>query len=62
MIVNNSTNISKTNNHLSPSHTEHTQNKKKTMTYEFGNPSPGFGQVHRCDGIKQVNEIPNISY
>jgi hypothetical protein len=36
--VNNSTNINKTNNHLSPQLTEH----KKTMTYGIGNLGPGL--------------------
>ena len=40
MMVNNSTNINKTNNHLSPSLNEH---KKGTTTYDVGNPGPWFG-------------------
>jgi hypothetical protein len=39
--VNNSTNINKTNNHLSPQLTEH----KKTMTYGIGNLGPGLWQT-----------------
>ena len=41
-MVNNSTNINKTNNHLSLSLTEHT---KKTKTYDLGNLGPGLGQT-----------------
>jgi hypothetical protein len=37
-MINHSTNINKTNNHLSPSLTEH---EEKTMTHDVGNPGPG---------------------
>ena len=40
-MVNNSTNINKSNNHLSPQIVEH--NKKKTMIYGIRNPVPGLG-------------------
>jgi len=30
------------------------------MTYDIGNSSPGLGQVHKCVGVKPVNEIPTI--
>ena len=33
-------------------------NTRKTMTYDVGNPGPGFGQAHRCGEVKQVNRIP----
>jgi hypothetical protein len=39
MMINNSTNINKMNNHLSPQLIEH-----KTTTYDVGNPSPDLGQ------------------
>ena len=29
-------------------------------TYEVGNPGPGLGQAHKCDGIKPVNENPTL--
>ena len=54
-MVNNSTNINKMNNHLSPTLTEH---KNKTTTYDVGNPGTSFGQVQKCGGTKPVNEIP----
>ena len=37
-MVNNSTNINKTNNHWT----------KKTMAYDIGNPGPGLGQAQKC--------------
>ena len=31
-----------------------------TMTYDFGNPGPGFGQAQNVAGVKPVNlGIPN---
>jgi len=39
-MVNNSTNINKTNNHLSPSLTEHKKNG--TMTNDVENPGPAY--------------------
>ena len=39
-MVNNSTKINKTNNHLSPRAIER---EKKALTFEFGNPDPGLG-------------------
>jgi len=33
--------------------------KKKTMTYDIGNPSPGLGQAQNFGWIKLVNETPN---
>jgi hypothetical protein len=38
-MINNSTNIIKTNNHLSPSLTEH---EEKTITHDIGNPGPNI--------------------
>jgi hypothetical protein len=45
-----STNIYKTNNHLSsqPKNT-------KTTTYGVGNPGPGLGQAQKCHRVKPVN-------
>ena len=43
-MVNNSTNINKTNNHLLPQNIE---NKKKYMTYVNGNLDPGLGQANK---------------
>jgi hypothetical protein len=43
-MVNNSTNINKTNNHLSFKLTKH---REYPMTYEVGNPGPGLGQEHK---------------
>ena len=44
VVVNNFTNINKTNNYLSPQITEH----KKTVTYGIGNPGPGLRQAQKC--------------
>jgi hypothetical protein len=41
-MVNKSTNINKTNNHLSPQIIEH----NKTTSYDVVNPVPGLGQAH----------------
>jgi hypothetical protein len=43
-MVNNSTNITKTNNHFSIQIIEH---KKNTMTYGIGNLGPGLGQAKK---------------
>jgi hypothetical protein len=56
MMVNNSTNINKINNHLSSLLTEH----KKNMTYDVGNPDSGIGQAQKCGGVKPVNGIPTL--
>jgi hypothetical protein len=48
--VNNSTNISKTNNNLSPETIQH----KEITTYGVENPCPVFGSAQRCGGIKPV--------
>ena len=50
MLVNNSSNISKTENHLSSYNTEH----KKTTRYEVGNLSPGLEQAQ--EKFEDVNE------
>ena len=44
-MVNSSTNINKTNNHLSPQFTEH---KKNHTTYDVGNPSPSLRQAQNA--------------
>ena len=49
-MVNNSTNINKTINYL--------YTKKKSTTYDIGNPDLGFGQAQKCDGIKPANVNP----
>jgi len=54
-MVNNSTNINKTNNYLSPQFIEHL--KKKTTTYDIGNPSPGLEQTQN---VKPINEISTL--
>jgi hypothetical protein len=41
ILVNNSTNINKSNNHISPQLNEH----KKTVIYDVGNPCPGLGEA-----------------
>jgi hypothetical protein len=45
---NNSNNINKTNNHLSPQLIE----QKNTMIYDIGNPGPGLGQAQICGVVK----------
>jgi len=47
-MLNNSTNINKRNNHLSPKTTEHT---KRTMTYFIGYPSPGIDRHKNVAGL-----------
>jgi len=49
MMVNNSTNINKANNDLSPQIIEH----KKTMTYDR-NPGPGLGQAQIVAGVNRL--------
>jgi len=44
-MVNNSTNINKTNYHLSPQF--NSLNSKKTTTYDVGDPVPGLGQEQK---------------
>jgi hypothetical protein len=60
LIINNSTNISKTNNHRSPLLTEHTK-KWGTMTYDVENPGPGLGQTQTCGRVKPDFGIPTLS-
>ena len=50
-MINNSTNINKSNNHLS--HSLNTKNK--TMTYSDVNPGPRLGQEQKCGRVK-----PNV--
>jgi hypothetical protein len=50
VMVNNSTNINKMNNKLSPQTIEY----KKTMTYDIGNPGPVLGQTQTCSKVKFV--------
>ena len=49
-MVNSSTNINKTNNHLTP---QLVDKKKKTTTYDVGNPDPGLGYAQKCTGISE---------
>jgi len=51
VIVNNSTNINKTNNHLPPQIIKH----KKTTSFSVGNPGPGLVQEQKCGRVKPVN-------
>ena len=55
-MVNNSTYINKTNNHLSPQIIGHL----KDITHRVGNPGPGVGNAHKCDGVNQANEIQTL--
>ena len=51
-MVNNSTNIDKANNHLSPYLTEH--KNKGTMTDDVQNPGPSFRQAQKCGRVKSL--------
>jgi hypothetical protein len=53
-MVNNSTNINKTNNHISP-HITKTQKRPRHMTLEIQ------GQAHKCDVVKLVSGISSLS-
>ena len=55
-MVINSTNINQMNNHLSSYLIS--LNANQTTTYDVGNPGPGLGQAHKCDGVKPVNGTP----
>ena len=52
-MVNNSTNINKTNDHLSSQLIEH----RKTTIFDVGNPGTGLGQVQKGGADKPVNAI-----
>ena len=52
-MVNNSTDINKKNNHLSPLLSEHIIDH-----HDVGNPHPSFGRAEKCGGVKPVNGIP----
>jgi hypothetical protein len=54
-MVTNSTNICKTNSHLSPKLIE--DNKKKTTTYDVGNPGSGLWHAQQWGGVKPGNRI-----
>ena len=54
-MVINSTNINKTNIHLSFQLTS--LNTEKTMTYDVENPGPVLGQAQQCGGVNLVNGI-----
>ena len=49
-MVNYSTNINKTINHLSPQIIEY--KKKTNTTYDVSNPGPGLGQVQKGGRVK----------
>jgi hypothetical protein len=49
MMIINSTNINKMNNHLSSE--LNLLNTKKTTTYDVGNPGPDLGQAQRVAGL-----------
>ena len=55
-MVNNSTNIIKTNSDLSPKTIEH----KKALTYGIGSPGPELGQEQKRGSVKPDNGIPNL--
>jgi len=54
-MINNSTNVNKTNNCLLPQNIKHMHthtHTQKPMTYGIGNPCPGLGQAQKCDGVE----------
>jgi hypothetical protein len=55
-MINNSTNINKTKNLLSPQVIK----TKKITTYDVGNPGADFGQAHKRGRVKPVNVIPTL--
>jgi len=58
-MVNNFTNINKTNNHLSPQAIKYGE---KNMTNDDENPGPGLGKARKCGSVKQVNAIPIVPF
>ena len=54
IMINNSTNINKINNHLSPQLIKH---KKKPTTYDVENPGHHLGRAQRGSDVKSVNGI-----
>ena len=52
-MINNSTNINKTNNHLSHS----IWTEKTPITYDVGHSEPDLGQAQHCGGAKPLNDI-----
>ena len=56
-MVKNSTNIDKTNNHLS---SVNSPNTKKATTYDAENTGPGLEQTQNCGGIKSINRFPTL--
>jgi len=54
-MVNNSTNIYKTNNHLSNQIIEYKKDHDVTLE------SPGLGQAQTCGGDQPVNDIPILT-
>jgi len=54
-MVNNSTNINKTNSHLSPQITEPKKKRPQQMALEIK--VLGFGQAQKCGMVKPINGI-----
>jgi hypothetical protein len=50
-MINNSTNINKTRNHLS---------HLLKNTHDMENPGPDLGQAQKCGGIKPVIDFPSL--
>jgi hypothetical protein len=63
-MVNNSTNINKTNNHLSPQIIEHKKKhkKKQNKTTAYNIVNCGLRQLQRCSDVKPVNDITNLHF
>jgi hypothetical protein len=55
-MVDNSTNVSKANNHLSQQ--IKSLSIQQTKTYDLKNAGPGLGQAQKCGRIKPANGIP----
>ena len=58
VMVNNSNNINKTNNHLSP---QFTADEKKITIDNIGSPSSVLRQTQKCGRVKPDNGIPTLS-
>jgi hypothetical protein len=59
VILNNSTNINKSNNLLAPSLTK--QKKGENTKIDVGNPGPGLRQSQKCGSVKPFNVITTFA-
>ena len=62
-MVDNSMNLNKMNNHLSPQLIEHKKKKDYDTSRRssgVGNTGPDLGQAQKCEEVKLVNWIPTL--